>query len=342
MRKREKIYILIMIWFLGHGAYAQRSGEISRKEYIENYKELAIREMLRSGVPASITLAQGLLESDNGNSSLAKKANNHFGIKCHSSWKGPKVYHDDDSKGECFRKYKNVYESYQDHSDFLMSGSRYSSLFKLEMTDYKGWARGLKKAGYATSPTYAEMLIRLIEENDLHQYDLAGASQAGRQKQKRQAEIKAEPASGRKIMEKNRVKYIITEKDDNFRSLQEEFDLLPYEIYKYNDLPRDQELKSGQIIYLQPKRKKAEAGNLWHTVKEGETMLQISQMYGIKLSSIYSLNLLTPGSEPVAGQKLSLRKQVAGEKPQIERKKKVRQKTDQEEEEGDFRFEFDK
>jgi LysM repeat protein len=337
----RKFNLLVLLTFYSMTASGQRPAQQSRLEYIDNYKDLAIKEMLRSGVPASITLAQGILESDNGNSSLAKKANNHFGIKCHSNWKGPNVYHDDDSKGECFRKYKTVYESYQDHSDFLMSGARYSSLFQLKMTDYKGWARGLKKAGYATSPTYSEMLIKLIEEHNLQQYDLAGDSQARKQKQKKIDEGKSSGASaGRKILERNRIKYIITEQDDNFRTLQEEFQLLPFEIFKYNDLERDQELSPGQVIYLQPKRNKAEVGNSYHTVKAGETMLQISQNYGIKIEKLYSKNLLTPGYEPKAGEKISLRKQVYGTKPPVEKRKKV--KNSEQEEDSEMRFEFDK
>src|SRR6056297_1976947 len=139
--------------------------------YIEQYKDLAVREMKRSGVPASITLAQGMLESDYGRSTLAVKANNHFGIKCHNDWTGKRIYHDDDRKNECFRKYNDVYESFKDHSDFLTGVNRYDFLFELKITEYKKWARGLKKAGYATSPTYASKLINLIERYQLHQYD---------------------------------------------------------------------------------------------------------------------------------------------------------------------------
>jgi LysM repeat protein len=292
--------------------------------------------MLRSGVPASITLAQGMLESDNGNSTLAREANNHFGIKCHNDWKGQTIYHDDDRQGECFRKYKSAYESYQDHSDFLMSGSRYSFLFELEMTDYKGWARGLKKAGYATSPTYSDMLIRIIEENNLHQFDLSGASEASAQKKRRtQNETSKSVSISREVLVKNRVKYIIVKPEDTFRSLQEEFDLLPFEIYKYNDMARDQELKAGQVIYLQPKRNRAEYGSSWHTVKEGETLEQISQMYAVKPEKLYMKNLLVPGTPLHAGDKISLRKQLPGIKPKIEKK------TEEAEDEGELRFEFD-
>ena len=144
---------------------------LNAQQYIKEYKDLAIQEMNRTGIPASITLAQGILESDYGNSRLATEGNNHFGIKCHSDWNGKRIYHDDDRKNECFRKYASNYQSYKDHSRFLTSSRRYAFLFDYDRTDYKKWARGLKKAGYATSPTYASKLINLIERYQLHQYD---------------------------------------------------------------------------------------------------------------------------------------------------------------------------
>jgi LysM repeat protein len=331
--------ILFSLFFLTH---AQGNEAMVHKNYIDTYKDIAIKEMLRSGVPASITLAQGMLESDNGNSRLAKKANNHFGIKCHSDWKGQTIYEDDDRQGECFRKYKSVNESFQDHSDFLMSGSRYSFLFELEMTDYKGWAKGLKKAGYATSNTYADKLIRIIEENNLHQFDLKVAAEADHQKTHK---VKKEKSSGiatdTSVLLKNRVKYIIVKPEDNFRSIQEQFDLLPFEIYKYNDMTRDQELKPGQVLYLQPKRNKAEVGNSWHIVKEGETMLMISQMYAVKPEKLYSKNLMSPGQELKIGDKISLRKQLKGKKPVVEKKKKISKEEQEDDDESELRFEFD-
>jgi len=330
--------IFMIAVFSGSPASAQSPAVNVRKLYIEEYKDLAIKEMLRSGVPASITLAQGMLESNNGNSSLAKKANNHFGIKCHSNWKGGTVYHDDDHKGECFRKYKSVYESYQDHSDFLMSGSRYSFLFELEKTDYKAWARGLQKAGYATSTSYAVKLIKIIEDNGLHQYDLEGAEEAETRKARRKEKLQNSGVREEsEILTRNRVKYIIVKPEENFSSLQERFDLLPFEIYKYNDFARDQELKTGQIVYLQPKRNKAEVGNDWHTVKEGETMADISQKYAVKTEKLYRKNLLAPGTEIKAGDKISLRKQLPGVKPMVEKESKFLP----DEEEGELRFEFD-
>ena len=195
-----------LISFLSTAAQKQ-----TRSDYIGMYSELAIQEMLRSGIPASITLAQGMLESDNGNSTLARRANNHFGIKCHG-WKGKKITHDDDEKNECFRKYKTVHESFADHTDFLMGSPRYSFLFELDPTDYKGWAKGLKKAGYATSPSYADLLIRIIEENDLHQFDTGeGWPQQFTEGGQALANIdQFEIEVGkRRILVRNRIEYII-------------------------------------------------------------------------------------------------------------------------------------
>jgi len=159
--------LLILFLILGHHLFSQN---MSRSEYIERYKREAISQMKKYNIPASITLAQAILESADGNSELAKNSNNHFGIKCHSSWEGEKVYHDDDEEGECFRAYDNIEQSFEDHSKFLLK-ERYADLFKLNIEDYKSWARGLKKAGYATNPDYAKHLIRIIEDNDLSQID---------------------------------------------------------------------------------------------------------------------------------------------------------------------------
>lgn len=140
-------------------------------DYIGTYKDIAIRKMETYNIPASITLAQGILESGNGLSELAKKSNNHFGIKCHSSWKGQKVYHDDDRRGECFRKYPTAEGSFNDHSEFLTSRGRYEFLFDLRRDDYKAWAKGLKRAGYATDRKYPKKLISFIENFELYKYD---------------------------------------------------------------------------------------------------------------------------------------------------------------------------
>lgn len=294
--------------------------------YVGKFGHIAVSEMQRTGVPASITLAQGIIESDYGRSRLAREANNHFGIKCHNDWKGRRIYHDDDRRDECFRSYGRAEDSYLDHSDFLRGGSRYSFLFDLAPDDYKGWARGLKKAGYATNPKYAGMLIDMIEENKLYLYDRQAT---GRRIPVKEINTRVEednstvresaerPAgiddfrvtlSKNRIMERNRIQYIIVGEGDSFESLAEEFDLLSWELFRYNDLDDSMSLYPGQVLYIQPKRLKADVGNDFHTVKEGETMYTISQLYGIRLKTLYERNSIEPGSEPPVGSELWLRK----------------------------------
>jgi LysM repeat protein len=278
-----------------------------RQEYIEQYSRLAMEEMIRSGVPASITLAQAVLESGDGASSLAKRSNNHFGIKCHE-WDGKTTNHDDDKSGECFRSYKNVEDSYRDHSDFLKTRQRYAFLFDLDPTDYKGWAKGLKQAGYATSPQYASMLIRIIEDYDLELYDLMALN--GEKGDKVTGPAVA--SSGRQILEKNRVKYIIAREGDSYESLTAELGKMQWELPKYNEVSAGGELHQGQIVYLQPKRNKANVDKKTHTVKEGETMYSISQLYAVKVEKLYYLNRMTVGAEPKTGIVLQLRKPLRG------------------------------
>ncbi|KPK87003.1 MAG: hypothetical protein AMS27_03695 [Bacteroides sp. SM23_62_1] len=297
---------LFYLSFIPLAAQAQAPGKISREEYILVYKGIAIAEMNRSGIPASITLAQGMVESDNGNSRLAMKANNHFGIKCHG-WKGKKIYHDDDERNECFRKYKSAEESYIDHTDFLMNSPRYEALFYLDQTDYKGWAKGLKRAGYATSSTYADALIRVIEENELYKYD--EPIRRRRTDELAQADIEEFTVEipHRKILTRNRINYIIVQDGDTYNGLSEEFDMMPFELAKYNEIERNAKLVPGQVLYIQPKRNKASVEFKHHTVEEGETMYQISQMYGIKLHKLYKKNLMKEGTEPAPGDVLWLR-----------------------------------
>ncbi len=284
-----------------------QSGErMSRAEYIKTFKELAIAEMKRSGIPASITMAQACIESGDGNSRLAKKANNHFGIKCHNDWNGKEIHHDDDKKNECFRKYTSVYESFRDHSNYLLSKSRYEFLFELDPLDYKAWARGLKKAGYATDPSYAGALIGVIEEYKLYTLD---QEVAGKQtKYRRPLPETGDVFEGRTLFERNRIQYIVAKNGDSFESLTAEFGKLPWELIRYNDLPANSRVDSSQVIYIQPKRNSAAPGYLTHTVKEGETMYTISQLYGIKLEKLYEKNGLTWQSELKPGTVLQLRK----------------------------------
>ena len=294
--------------------------QMTRQEYIDVYKDLAIKEMNRSGIPASITLAQGLLESNNGNSRLATKGNNHFGIKCHG-WKGKKIYHDDDERNECFRKYKSVNESYMDHTDFLMNSPRYEFLFYLDETDYRGWAKGLKKAGYATSPTYANLLIKLIEENELNVYD----KPQRRKKPKDDEELAdidekefevVEPH--RKILVRNRINYILAKEGDTYQTITEEMEMMPFELAKYNEFARDSKINPGQLIYLQPKRRRASVEFRYHTVEEGDNMYHISQMYGIRLKHLYRMNMMDKGDEPEVGVIINLRKTKKKEQLEVE------------------------
>jgi len=284
--------------------------------------------MKRTGIPASITLAQGMIESDFGRSILAREANNHFGIKCHNDWIGNTVRHNDDKRNECFRKYKKSEESFYDHSDFLKSESRYRFLFDIAPTEYKLWARGLKKAGYATNPDYANMLIRKIEENNLWYFD-RGYNITSLPPQttipvndslpvKATESNKVIPVSAingntsvlsrvPRIMDNNRIQYIIVRDEDTKAKLEDEFQLLKWELAKYNELTSDFELFPGEILYLQPKRERAEPGKDFYTTVDGDTMYIISQRFGIKLKNLYEMNRMEPGDQPEAGKKLWLR-----------------------------------
>lgn len=259
------------------------------EKYIDQFASLAKEQMKKYGVPASITLAQGILESGNGNSELAKKANNHFGIKCHSTWEGERVYFDDDEKNECFRKYNNVRDSYEDHSLFLKK-PRYEELFELKITDYKGWAEGLKKCGYATSPTYATQLIQLIEKYGLDKYDL---------------ETSGQQASLNYFISENRIKYVKALKGESVEELIKRTQIGKKRLAKYNDWPELMVLKEGEIVYLQPKRNRASVEN--YKVKKGDSLRSISQQYGIKMNRLLKLNDLTLESILKEGQVLILR-----------------------------------
>lgn len=279
---------------------------ITRSEYIEKFKDVAIKEMHHSGVPASITLAQGILESGDGNSPLAMYAKNHFGIKCHAGWKGETFTMDDDAKNECFRKYNDVYESFKDHSEFLSSRSRYSSLFDLKITNYKGWANGLKKAGYATNPKYAQLLIDLIENHQLYKYDHYAKVPPRKANKTKTSENLASTKIRRLVKLHNNIKYVVVKEGDDVGSIANEFDMNTWQINKYNDLNKTDPIHSGDIIYLQPKRNKSKSA--FHVVKQGETMRSISQLYGVKLKKLYKKNHLVVGSQPRVGEKLFLKK----------------------------------
>lgn len=298
---------------------------ITRSQYIDTWKETAIQNMIKYKIPASITLAQGILESGDGNSDLARKSNNHFGIKCHD-WKGKKVYHDDDKKGECFRKYDKASDSFADHSDFLLR-KRYASLFELKLTDYKGWAKGLKKCGYATDPAYAKRLIDLIEKNDLDRFDdeyyeadsetVVQTEPEEKKNKTADTTAKNNPSipstinlgNARSVrVSSNKIKFVTAKAGDTPESIAADLDLPRRILRKYNDLESNSTISEGDVIYIQPKRGKAQSNK--HTVKQSETMRSISQLHGIKLKRLYKLNNLSFGSQPSVGTTLNLRQKV--------------------------------
>lgn len=297
--------------------------KITVEDYILTYKDVAMDKMEVYGIPASITLAQGILESGSGNSKLARKANNHFGIKCHKDWNGKTFHTDDDAKNECFRKYKSPDESYRDHSLFLTQRDRYADLFKLKVTDYKGWARGLKKAGYATNPKYPQLLIKIIEENRLYEFD-KGITPTYLTQQDDDPVI-TEPAvvspviyptssdyelveiweTGRKVYSNNGVKFIFVEAGDSFSDIAADFEIYSWQLPKYNELDKKAQLQNGQMLYIEKKKKKnKEAGT--HAMKAGESMHFISQLYGIQLNQLYKKNKMKEGSKVQAGKVLKL------------------------------------
>lgn len=299
-----KYFFFIILVSCSHIVFAQTVQEV----YIATYKQIAVDEMKRSGVPASITLAQGILESGSGTSTLAVKANNHFGIKCHSSWTGKKIYKDDDAKHECFRVYSSAEQSFRDHSDFLKNNQRYAALFQLKQTDYKGWANGLKKAGYATNPVYASRLIGIIEDYNLQQYDTGNIPNNNTvvTVQQKPQPTTTEPASKPvkyfssngfelsmaefEVGETNNTPYIVLKYATDIKSLARKLGLAPWQLPKYNDLPKNAKLAVGTKLYLKPKRSKAESKYNEHLVQDGETMRDISQKYAVKIKSLYKLN----------------------------------------------------
>jgi LysM repeat protein len=319
----KRLLVVISI-FAATGLQAQRNSDVI--DYINAYKEIAIREMQRSGIPASITLAQGIHESMAGKSDLCAKSNNHFGIKCRAEWKGEKVYHDDDARGECFRSYKKAEESYVDHSDFLKNGPRYAFLFSYDPTDYSQWANGLKKAGYATNPKYPQILIKYIEDYNLQQYTLIAMGKlspgdevlAGGGKPVSLTngvaiqEIKL-PPSVKPVVDYpigqfhiNRTKVIFVKAGASMLGIAKQYDVSLKHLLDFNELTQDDEdvLGRDQLIFLQRKRKSGE--NEFHEVKIGENLYDISQSEGIRLETLISNNHLENQGEPAPGEKLYL------------------------------------
>ena len=308
--KRSLLFILTLSCSIFANAQS------AQEKYISTYAEIAVQEMYRSGVPASITLAQGMLESGNGKSLLATKANNHFGIKCHNDWNGGRVYHDDDAKGECFRSYSHAHQSYRDHSDFLRYRDRYKFLFDLKPTDYKGWAYGLKKAGYATDPSYPAKLIKLIEEYNLQQYDtktavipasptvIEQAVPVSDQTKKKYFQFN----SSREMYSKNGVPFIISSEGETYQSIAKSHGLFLKELLRFNDLKETKELRPGTIVYLQAKKNASVKGLDKHVVEEGETLRDIAQRYAVRQNKLYKLNGWDKEHAPKEGDCIKLRK----------------------------------
>jgi LysM repeat protein len=289
----KRIIPLLLLFLASASTHAQMRQNSAYQAYIRQYKDLAVEQMMRYGIPASITLAQGLFESGAGQSALAVSSNNHFGIKCHG-WTGRKVYHDDDASGECFRAYDNPRQSYEDHSKFLANNVRYASLFRLSRTDYRGWARGLRVCGYATNPAYADRLIGIIELYGLNQYDMAKSYDHFMVKRSSGNVVGGQTLH--KIYMYNDNYYLYVRSGDTFRSIGKEVGISWRKIAKYNELTKRDVLHVGDILYLKKKRRKAERKykNVPHVVKDGESMYSIAQRYAIRLKSLYKKNGLDP------------------------------------------------
>lgn len=302
-------------------APAQPGGDrLTAEQYIEKWKTVAVKKMKEHGIPASITLAQGLLESGNGNSMLARESNNHFGIKCTPDWKGGRSYHDDDIKNDCFRSYRDAADSFEDHSQFLKR-QRYAKLFELKSTDYKGWAHGLKDAGYATDPHYPRKLIELIERYGLDKLDQGvdvAYKPAGNVAGKPAPERKGRrPAAGGDVITihagrsvelfEGRIKYVRAKGGESMRQLAADLDMTHGMLARWNDMDKESTLTEGQVIFIQPKRKAAKDAAV-HTVVAGETLWSVSQQHGVKLSKLAKYNGLVPDAPLKAGQTVLLQK----------------------------------
>lgn len=315
MPKSAVVAFLVLFHVAVNSAFSQ--SKMTNEEYISRFKDIAMQKMQEYSIPASITLAQGILESGSGNSYLARKGNNHFGIKCHG-WKGRKIYHDDDEANECFRAYRKAEDSYHDHSLFLTQRQRYAFLFDIDVMDYKAWARGLSKAGYATNPRYPELLIRIIERNELYLYDQVAMKHIAALPEKDVAPHKYIPPDqaafeiayysdkNRPVYANNGRKLCFARKGDTFHSLAKEFSIFGWQIVRYNELNRNDELEEGQMLYLERKRRRSQTHEK-HTVNTGETMYGIAQMYGIRLKALQRRNNIPDGVQPPAGAVLELR-----------------------------------
>lgn len=316
------------------GVAQSRSTRQTREEYIERYKHIAIDQMERYGIPASITMAQGILESDSGNSRLSLSSNNHFGIKCKRDWTGEKVYHDDDEKGECFRAYPSVEASYEDHAEFLDRQPRYDSLFRYSSDDYRSWARGLKACGYATAPDYAQRLVKIIEESKLYLLDRPNGDRLyaqHRDEQKNPDEWFTSQSStvehtttsgidpdnyrvtlhaheGYEVYQTNGVHYILAKENDTFENIASKFRLSARNLRKFNDI-REPSARpmTREVVYIERKKNRYEGPQAQHICREGETAYAVAQTYGVRLKRIEKMNRLKKGENLVAGRTIRIK-----------------------------------
>jgi LysM repeat protein len=290
---------------------------ITVDQYVTQYKDIAVREMKRMGVPAAISLAQGILETENGNSDLVKKSNNHFGIKCKSTWTAASVSHDDDATGECFRVYKDADDSYRDHSNFLRGNERYAFLFKLDPRDYKAWAYGLRKAGYATNPSYPQILIKNIEDNNLEQYTLEASDEIpvfDRSKYSDDPEDKGisdrEPGSTDDLSEPTKLsingsRALFVPKGTSLLAIASQNNINLARLLEINDLEKDGLLEKDQFIFLE--KKQTHGNRDYYIVQQNETIYDVAQKNGIILQSLYDYNKISATDNIYPGTKILLR-----------------------------------
>lgn len=330
----SRILLFLLLVGVADGVAQSRKTRQTREEYIERYKALAIDQMERYGIPASITMAQGILESDAGNSLLSRSSNNHFGIKCKRNWGGRKVYHDDDAKGECFRAYETVEDSYNDHAEFLDKQPRYDSLFAYDATDYRAWARGLKAAGYATAPDYAQRLIKIIEESQLYLLDRPNGDALYAQRRREQQHpdewfssqssvseavvgnqidpdnyrVTINAHQGYNIYMTNGVHYILARNEDTFEHIGKVFRISARNLRKFNDLkdPQAQPMP-GEVVYIARKKSRWEGEERTHICREGETSYAVGQRLAIRQRAIEKMNRLERNAHLEAGKTIKIK-----------------------------------
>ena len=346
--QKLKILFLLFASITLKNSFAQQDPVVI--EYINQYKELAIAEMQRTGVPASIKLAQGIHETSAGTSDLVKKSNNHFGLKCKAEWTGMTVKHTDDAPNECFRKYDNPIDSYKDQSNYLKGTPRYASLFDIDPTDYKAWAWGLKKAGYATNPKYSQVLIKLIEDYDLQDYTMIALGKLKRGQEtlakneikneeknseiiipvekpvvmppepevvvyskketKKEAIVETKPMYPDGEFKINETKVIYAKKGTSYLSIAEKYAIPLARIFEFNDMKVQESVDKDQLIYIMRKRKVGL--NEQHIVKPGETLSDIAQGEALRIESLLEYNFLQPNMQPAVGSVLYLRSKAPG------------------------------